>query len=58
MSRVARAATEVGARFIYVSTDYVFDGASSEPYQPDSPVNPLGVYALEAGWRTGRAPGR
>jgi dTDP-4-dehydrorhamnose reductase len=41
---VARAAAEAGARFMYVSTDYVFDGESSEPYRPDSPVHPLSVY--------------
>lgn len=44
-TNVARAACQAGARFVYVSTDYVFDGASSEPYRPDSPVNPLGTYA-------------
>ena len=41
---VARAATELGARLFYVSTDYVFDGESSRPYEPDDPVNPLNVY--------------
>jgi dTDP-4-dehydrorhamnose reductase len=41
---VARAAAESGARFMYVSTDYVFDGEASEPYRPDAPVNPLSVY--------------
>jgi dTDP-4-dehydrorhamnose reductase len=44
-TNVARAACEAGARFMYVSTDYVFDGESAEPYRPDSPVNPLGTYA-------------
>lgn len=43
-TNVARAAGQVGARFMYVSTDYVFDGESAEPYRPDSPVNPLGTY--------------
>lgn len=43
-TNVARAAREVGARFMYVSTDYVFDGQTSEPYRPDAPTNPLGVY--------------
>ena len=41
---VARAAAEAGARFMYVSTDYVFDGEATEPYRPDSRPNPLGVY--------------
>ena len=41
---VARAAQSVGARVIHVSTDYVFDGGSSEPYRPDSAPNPINVY--------------
>ena len=43
-ANVARAAGEAGARFMYVSTDYVFDGEATEPYRPDSPTNPLSVY--------------
>ena len=43
-ANVARAAAHVGARFMCVSTDYVFDGESTEPYRPDSPTNPLSVY--------------
>jgi dTDP-4-dehydrorhamnose reductase len=43
-SNVARAACEAGARFMYVSTDYVFDGESPEPYRPDATTNPPGVY--------------
>ena len=41
---LAEAAREAGARIIHISTDYVFDGRSSEPYRPDMPVAPLGVY--------------
>jgi dTDP-4-dehydrorhamnose reductase len=40
---LARAAAEVGARFVYFSTDYVFDGKNG-PYSEDSPTNPLSVY--------------
>jgi dTDP-4-dehydrorhamnose reductase len=40
---VAQAAADVGARFVYFSTDYVFDGRSG-PYAEDSPTNPLSVY--------------
>lgn len=43
-ANVARAASEVSARFMYVSTDYVFDGESSEPYRPHACTNPLGMY--------------
>lgn len=30
---------------IQISTDFVFDGRKSSPYQPDDIANPLGVYA-------------
>jgi dTDP-4-dehydrorhamnose reductase len=40
----ARAAETVGARIIHISTDYVFDGASREPYRPESAPNPINVY--------------
>jgi dTDP-4-dehydrorhamnose reductase len=33
-----------GIRFIHVSTDFVFDGASGRPYRPDDATKPLGVY--------------
>jgi len=32
-----------GARMVYISTDYVFDG-SDGPYTEDAPVNPISVY--------------
>lgn len=41
---LASAALAVGARFIHVSTDFVFDGSSGVPYRPDHPTAPLGVY--------------
>jgi len=41
---VARVSTEFGARLFYVSTDYVFDGTSSRPYEPNDPLNPLNTY--------------
>lgn len=40
---LARLSAERRARFLYLSTDYVFDG-SSPPYLPDSPANPLNAY--------------
>ncbi len=36
-------AKEIGARLVYLSTDYVFDGHNG-PYKEDAPVNPLSVY--------------
>ncbi len=41
---VSIVAREQGAKLCYLSTDYVFDGASDHPYEPDAPVRPLNVY--------------
>ena len=40
---LAHAAAQVGARFLYFSTDYVFDGEQGA-YSEDSPTHPLSVY--------------
>jgi dTDP-4-dehydrorhamnose reductase len=42
---VAVAARRSGAAMVYISTDYVFDGARSEPYREYDETNPLSVYA-------------
>jgi len=42
---VAEAASLIGARMFYLSTDFVFDGAQGHPYAPSDPPRPLGVYA-------------
>jgi dTDP-4-dehydrorhamnose reductase len=41
---VGRACRRLGARFVYPSTDYVFDGTATEPYRPDTPPAPLNAY--------------
>lgn len=41
---VGQACQRVGARLVYPSTDYVFQGAASRPYQPNDPPNPLNAY--------------
>jgi dTDP-4-dehydrorhamnose reductase len=40
---LARAAADLGARFVYFSTDYVFDGHAG-PYDENSATNPLSAY--------------
>ncbi|MFJ5358493.1 dTDP-4-dehydrorhamnose reductase [Pectobacterium sp. CHL-2024] len=41
---LAIVATKYNVRLVHVSTDYVFDGSATEPYNEDSATNPLSVY--------------
>lgn len=42
---IAEAAKVADCKLIYISTDYVFDGTGTEPWEPDSKnFNPLNVY--------------
>jgi dTDP-4-dehydrorhamnose reductase len=41
---VARAARQQGARLLFLSTDYVFDGAKTSPYETDDPRAARSVY--------------
>jgi len=41
---VSVVARELGAKLCYLSTDYVFDGTSNRPYEPEDLIHPLNVY--------------
>jgi dTDP-4-dehydrorhamnose reductase len=41
---LAQACKKEGARLLHVSTDFIFDGSSTSPYQTDAVTNPLNVY--------------
>ena len=41
---MAQAAKTIGAEFIHLSTDYVFDGEQLTPYAENDTVNPLNIY--------------
>ena len=43
---MVRAALHVGARMVYISTDYVFSGEGEEPWREDDPYHPQNVYGL------------
>lgn len=43
-ANVARASSWAGARLVHISTDYVFDGAATEPYGVDHPIAPRSAY--------------
>lgn len=41
---LAQGANKIDAKMVFVSTDYVFEGNGTQPYEVDHPTNPLGVY--------------
>ena len=41
---IAEAAREVGAKLLFISTDYVFNGKKTTPYEADDPRDPINVY--------------
>jgi dTDP-4-dehydrorhamnose reductase len=44
VENAARSAEKIGARVFLVSTDYVFDGKGTRPYETDDRVLPINVY--------------
>ena len=48
---IAEACQDIGAKMVYLSTDYVFDGQGTRPWQPDdrnyAPLNIYGQSKLE-----------
>lgn len=43
---MVEAAREVGSKFVYISTDYVFDGTKETPYETDDIPHPINTYGL------------
>jgi len=41
---MAQACADLGIPFLHVSTDYVFDGSGTDPWQVNDPIAPLSVY--------------
>lgn len=41
---VAQACCDAGVKMMYISTDYVFDGQGTRPWEPDDERHPLNVY--------------
>lgn len=41
---IAEACKKIGAKMLYLSTDYVFPGTGDRFYEPNDPTGPLSVY--------------
>ena len=41
---VAQEVARSNSKLLFISTDYVFDGAKNSPYETDDPVSPISVY--------------
>lgn len=45
-AHVAQSCQELGAKMVYISTDYVFSGQGETPFEVDSPKDPVNYYGL------------
>lgn len=43
---LAQAAKDINAKFLYISTDYVFNGEGESPFKETDKPNPIGYYGL------------
>ena len=44
---IAKVCKELDCKMMYISTDYIFNGEGTRPWEPDDPVTtPLNVYGL------------
>jgi dTDP-4-dehydrorhamnose reductase len=43
-TNVAKAAASAGSKLLFVSTDYVFDGRNTSPYETSERRNPINIY--------------
>jgi dTDP-4-dehydrorhamnose reductase len=41
---VAKGCRDIGAKLVYISTDYIFNGEKKSPYREDDPPDPLNIY--------------
>jgi dTDP-4-dehydrorhamnose reductase len=41
---MAKTMADQGGKLVHVSTDFVFDGTATQPYQPDAQRNPISAY--------------
>lgn len=45
-NNLAEAAKEINAKFMYISTDYVFNGTGDSPFKETDKPNPIGYYGI------------